>query len=455
MSRTLTLADLRAELPAMLRLAVPVVLAEVGWMSMGIVDTIMVAPLGPAAIGATGIGTAIHMAVAIFGMGLLLGLDTLVSQAYGAGDHRDCHRWLVHGLAMGAGIAVPITLACLAVVAAIPRFGFHPQVGVLLDGYFSVVLWSTLPLLLYAALRRYLQGIHAVAPVAAALVTANLVNAGANWAFIYGHLGVPALGVTGAAWATFASRTYMVAVLLTAAWWYDRARASGLLDFSRHLSWDRFARLWRLGFPAASQISIEVGVFALATALAGQLDPVSSASHQIALNIAGMAFMVPLGVASAGAVRVGNRVGARDPDGAARAGWTALALGGAFMCTTAAAFLLAPRWLVGLFSPGAAVVELGGSLLLIAAVFQLFDGLQAVATGVLRGLGDTRTAMVVNLTGHWLLGLPIAYTLCFAVGLGVRGLWMGLSTGLIVCGVILTWVWRRRIAAYAATGQRP
>jgi MATE family multidrug resistance protein len=356
---------------------------------------------------------------------------------------------------MGAGIAVPITLACLALVAAIPRLGFHPEVGALLDGYFSVVLWSTLPLLLYAALRRYLQGIHAVAPVAAALVTANLVNAGANWTFIYGHLGLPALGVTGAAWATFASRTYMVGVLLAAAWWYDRARASGLRSISRRLSWERFARLWRLGFPAASQISIEVGVFALATALAGRLDPVSSASHQIALNIAGMAFMVPLGVASAGAVRVGNRVGARDPDGAARAGWTALALGAAFMCTTAAAFLLVPRWLVGLFSPGAAVVELGGSLLLIAAVFQLFDGLQAVATGVLRGLGDTRTPMVVNLTGHWLLGLPIAYTLCFAFGLGVRGLWMGLSTGLIVCGVILTWVWRRRIAAYAATGQRP
>jgi multidrug resistance protein, MATE family len=439
----------------MLRLAVPVVLAELGWMTMGIVDTIMVAPLGPAAISAAGIGTSIHMAFAIFGMGLLLGLDTLVSQAYGAGDVRDCHRWLVHGVALGAAVSLPVMAVCAGVLTLIPSLGFHPDVAPLLGGYFAVVVWSTLPLLLYAALRRYLQGMHAVAPIAFALVTANLVNAGANRWLIFGGLGMPALGVSGAAWATVVSRIYMVAVLWIAVRWYDRVRESGLAAVSRQLSRERFLRLWRLGFPAASQISIEVGVFALATALAGRLDPVSSASHQIALNIAGAAFMVPLGVASAGAVRVGNRVGANDPEGAARAGWTAIVLGSGFMCLTALAFLLLPRGLVGLFSPGAAVVELGASLLLIAAVFQLFDGLQAVATGVLRGLGETRRAMIVNLAGHWLLGLPVAYVLCFWFGFGVRGLWMGLSTGLIVCGAILTSVWRRRIAQYEATGRRP
>jgi multidrug resistance protein, MATE family len=198
-----------------------------------------------------------------------------------------------------------------------------------------------------------------------------------------------------------------------------------------------------------------VGVFGLATALAGRLDPVSSASHQIALNIAGASFMVPLGVASAGAVRVGSRVGAGDPAGAARAGWMAILLGSGFMCTTALAFLVAPRALIGLFQPGPEVVELGASLLLVAAVFQLFDGLQAVATGALRGLGSTRMAMLVNLAGHWLIGLPIAYVLCFTLGLGVRGLWLGLSTGLIVCGIVLTWYWHRRITHYTSTGRLP
>ena len=436
----------------MLRLAVPVVMAELGWMAMGIVDTIMVAPLGPAAIGAAGIGTSIHMAFSVFGMGLLLGLDTLVSQAYGAGDHRDCHRWLIHGLALGAAITVPVLALCLLVAFAIPSMGFHAEVQPLLQSYFGVVLWSTLPLLLYAALRRYLQGMHVVTPIAVALVTANLVNAAANRVFIFGVAGWPGLGIAGAAWATLVSRAYMLAVLWLAVRRVDRARNSGLAAVSRRLSRERFARLWQLGFPAASQISIEVGVFALATALAGRLDPISSASHQIALNIAGTTFMVPLGVASAGAVRVGHRVGAHDPAGAARAGWTAIVLGGVFMTAMGVAFLVMPETLVGLFSPGPDVVRLGGSLLLVAAVFQLFDGLQAVATGVLRGLGDTRMAMLVNLGGHWLLGLPVAYALCFPLGLGVRGLWMGLSIGLIVCGVVLTWYWHRRIAHYLASG---
>jgi multidrug resistance protein, MATE family len=446
-------ATIRAELAPMLRLALPVVLAELGWMSMGIVDTIMVAPLGPAAIGAAGIGTSVHMAVAVFGMGLLLGLDTLVAQAYGAGDERDCHRWLVHGLALGAALSVPIVAVCLAALAAIPYAGFHPDVEPLLDGYFGVVLWSTLPLLLYAALRRYLQGMHAVAPIAFALVTANLINVAANWTLIFGHFGLPALGVRGAAWATVISRLYMLGVLWLAVRHYDRARNSGLAGVSRQLSRERLGRLWRLGFPAASQVTLEVGVFGLATVLAGRLDPVSSASHQIALNIAGASFMVPLGVASAGAVRVGNRVGAGDPEGAARAGWAAIVLGSAFMSVMATAFLLAPRAFVGLFSPGPDVIALGSSLLLVAAVFQLFDGLQAVATGVLRGLGETRMAMIVNLAGHWLIGLPIAYGLCFALGMGVRGLWLGLSTGLIVCGIVLTWYWHRRITRYTSTGQ--
>ena len=442
----------RSDLGPMLRLAVPVVLAELGWMAMGIVDTIMVAPLGPAAIGAAGVGNALHIAFAVFGMGLLLGLDTLVARAYGAGDHRDCHRWLVHGLVLGAIIAVPIMAICAGLLVAIPVLGFHPDVTPPLRGYFAVILWSTMPLLLYAAVRRYLQGIHAVVPVAFALVTANLINAGANRLFIFGGFGIPAWGVSGAAWATLVSRIYMLLVLWLAAHHYDRLRNSGLATVSRRISRDRLARLWRLGLPAASQISVEVGAFALATALAGRLDPVSSASHQIAINVAATAFMVPLGIASAGAVRVGNRVGARDPEGAARAGWTAIALGGVFMSATAVLFVAAPHLLIGLFSPGPDVLALGASLLLIAAVFQLFDGLQAVATGVLRGLGDTRTAMVVNLVGHWLLGLPVGYVLCFTLGQGVAGLWIGLSTGLIVCGVILTWIWHRRITHYRTTG---
>lgn len=437
----------------MLRLAGPVVVAELGWMSMGIVDMVMVGPLGPAAIGAVGVGTALHMGFAVFGMGLLLGLDTVVSQAFGGRNVDECHRWLVQGTWLAVAASIPLVAICLVVLGAIPRMGFHPEVAAPLDGYVSVVIWSTLPLLLYAAFRRYLQGMHVVRPLMFALVSANLINVAGNWTLIYGHWGLPALGVTGAAWATFISRIYMMLVLVAAIVAHDRRLKGSLTRVSRAIDPGRIRLLLGLGVPAASQVTLEVGAFAAATVLAGRLDPVSTASHQIAINIAAFAFMVPLGLSSAGAVRVGTHVGAGDAAGARRAGWTAVAVGVGFMALTGTLFLLMPRVLIGLFSRDPAVLALGAALLFVAAVFQLFDGLQAVATGVLRGLGETRAPMIANFVGHWLLGLPLGYTLCFTLGMGAVGLWWGLSIGLILCGVVLLWVWHVRIARYGA-GQR-
>ena len=445
--------SLLSELKPLLRLAGPVVVAELGWMAMGMVDVIMVGPLGPAAIGAVGVGTALHMGFAIFGMGLLLGLDTVVSQAYGRRDVDECHRWLVQGTWLAVVSVLPLIAICLTVVQLMPRIGFHPDVMPLARDYLSIVIWSTLPLLLYAAFRRYLQGMHVVKPLVIALVTANVVNVIGNWVFVYGNLGVPAMGVAGAAWTTFVSRIYMMLVLLAAIVVYDRRRKSGLSVMSWRPDTARLRRLVGLGLPAASQVTLEVGAFAAATVLAGRLDPVSTASHQIALNIAATAFMIPLGLSSAGAVRVGTRVGERDPAGARHAGWTALAVGVGVTAVTGLLFLVMPRPLIGLFSRDAAVLALGASLLFVAAVFQLFDGLQAVATGVLRGLGDTRVPMIANLVGHWCIGLPLGYTLCVPVGLGVIGLWWGLSSGLIVCGVVLLWAWHRRVARFEHAGK--
>jgi MATE family multidrug resistance protein len=431
----------------MLRLALPVIAAELGWMGMGVVDTLMVAPLGAAAIGATGVGNSLHFAFTIFGMGLLLGLDTLVSQAFGAGRPAECHRWLVHGLALSV-LALPVLmLVNAATLIAIPPAGVHPSVAPLAYDYFSVVLWSTIPLMFYATFRRYLQGIHAVTPVMFALVSANLVNAVANWALIHGHLGLPAMGVAGAALATVLSRGYMALVLLVAILRRDRWTRADVADAWRSIERAWLSRLFRLGLPAASQVTLEVGVFAATTALAGTLDPVSSASHQIALNLAAVTFMVPLGLASAGAVRVGHAVGAGDVRRAGGAGWAAILLGMGFMTTMALVFLAVPRALISPFSTESAVLALATSLLAVAAAFQLFDGLQGVATGVLRGLGETRLPMLTNLAAHWLLGLPLGYTLCFTLGYGVIGLWLGLSAGLAIVGVTLVVVWARRIGA--------
>jgi len=444
----------------MLRIAVPVVMAELGWMAMGVVDTIMVGGLGPEAISAAGVGNSMHIAFAIFGMAIMLGLDTLVSQAYGARDIRDCHRWFFDGLTLAGMMALPIMALLVLVWFLIPSLGFHGAVRPLLLSYFGVLILSTPFLLAYAVCRRYLQGMHAAMPVMFALVTANLVNAASNYTLIYGHFGFPALGVAGAAWATVISRAYMLGSLLFAVWWIDRRRTAeahiedrhGLWHVDRAFDTGRLKRLLALGLPAASQMGAEVGVFALATALSGTLDPISSASHQIALNMAGVAFMIPLGLGSAGAVRVGHAVGARERDRAAAAGWTAIILATLVMVASGLTFVLVPRQLIALFSTDPNVLAVGTSLLLLAAIFQLFDGIQGVITGTLRGLGDTRTPMIVNLVAHWLFGLPTSYLLCFVVGWGVWGLWIGLSLGLIVTGVILFWVWTRKIAHYVRGG---
>jgi MATE family multidrug resistance protein len=321
--------------------------------------------------------------------------------------------------------------------------------------YMSTLAWSMPPLLFYATFRRYLQGMGVVRPVTIALVIANVVNLVMNWILVYGKLGAPALGARGSAWATVIARVVMAGFLLGVIAWRERGRSPGLFETSLGIEPDWMRRLIGLGFPAAGQVTLEVGVFAAATALAGRLTPIALASHQIALNIAACTFMVPLGLASAGAVRVGQALGRRDPEGAERSGWTALLFGVVFMSCAAAAFMLAPRILIGAFTTDEGVLRVGTSLLFVAAVFQLFDGLQGVATGVLRGLGDTRTAMLWNLFGHWFIGLPFGYTLCFVMGVGVVGLWWGLSVGLMICGVALLVVWIRRIQVFKALRAEP
>ena len=433
----------------MFMLAFPVVMAELGWVTMGMVDTLMVGPLGPEAIGAVGLGSSLFTGVVIFAMGLLLGLDTLVSQSYGAEQLDECHRWLVHGVVTALALAGPTTIVLLLLASTLDAWGLHPEVLRLTRPYVDVVAWSALPLLLYAAFRRYLQGMGVVRPVMVALALANVLNVIANWMLIHGNWGAPKLGVSGAAWATVISRIVMAAVLLAVIVYRERGRRPGLFETPLKVEMVRIRRLLSLGLPAATQVTLEVGAFAAATALVGRLPPASLAAHQIAINYAALTFMVPLGVASAAAVRVGHAVGRRDASGAWRAGWTALLFGTLFMAAAAIVFFGVPRVLIGFFTTDAGVLEVGVTLLFVAALFQLFDGVQGVATGALRGLGDTRSPMLWNFAGHWLVGLPLGYALCFVAGYGVLGLWWGLSTGLIICGVALLTVWSRRVHALA------
>jgi multidrug resistance protein, MATE family len=432
------------ELLPMLRLAGPVILAEIGWMSMGIIDTIMVGPLGPAAIGASGMSNSLFFAVAIFGMGVMLGLDALVAKSYGAGHLDDCVRWLQHGMLVALVVAPTIMLIFYGVLTTSSHWGLHPAVRALAQPYMTILGLGALPLLLYATFRRYLQGIHAVRPVMVALVTANLVNAFGNWVLIWGHFGLPVLGINGSAWATVGARVYMAAFLGFAIIREHRRRGAAHTRVPFAFDAARVRTLLALGLPAASQVTLEVGVFAAVSALAGTLDPVSLGAHQIALNIAALSFMVPLGLSSAAAVRVGHAVGAGDSRRAVQAGWTAFAVGAAITGLVGVSFIVAPMPMLRAFTRDPQLLSIAVRLLAIAAVFQLFDGTQAVATGVLRGVGDTRTPMTMNVIGHWVFGLPIGWALCFRFGWGVAGLWVGLSIGLIFVAVVLTIAWQRK-----------
>jgi MATE family multidrug resistance protein len=422
------------------RLALPVAIAELGWMAMTTVDTIMVGPLGPAAIGALGVSNSAFYSIAIFGMGLLLGLDTLVSQAHGSGDKADTHHSLAQGVYLACAISIPLTIIFLYLPAVFRAFGINPQVSNLAELFVKTLTWSTLPLLLYGAFRRYLQGIGHVRPVMFVLVSANLVNWGANWLLIQGRWGFPALGVTGSALSTCLARTYMAGALLFCIWYFER----DLRSIVRPPDAERLLKLLKLGFPAATQIMLEIGAFGAAAMLAGRLLPEALAAHQIALNCASVSYMVPLGIASASAVSVGQAIGKGDAVLARRNGYTGIGIACAFMACSAIAFLLIPRPILSVYSNDSAVITLGVKLLAIAALFQLFDGIQTVATGALRGLGDTNMPMMVNFVGYWIFGLPVGYVLCFRMGFGIAGLWWGLTLALVGISLVLLATWQRK-----------
>jgi MATE family multidrug resistance protein len=441
------LQTLRAELRPTLQLALPLVLAEVGWMSMAIVDTMMVGrlPNSAVAIAAVSLGGILVHTLAFFGGGLLVGLDTLISQAFGAGQREDCHRSLLHGIYLSFALA-PLLMAPVWFFDSLLRFArIAPEIIALAVPYSRALAWGTLPLLLYFAVRRCMQGMNMVRPIAFALVTSNIINAVGNWLLIYGKLGAPVMGAVGSGWSTAWARIYLAAVLVGYLLWYDRKYRTDLLRTPIQPDLMRIRRLIALGLPAAMQISLEIGVFAMVTALIGRLGAIALASHQIALNTVSLTYMVPLGISSAAAVRVGQAIGRKDPSAASAAGYSAIFFGAGFMTLAGIALLLFPRSIARIYTPDPVVIRSTVFLLAAGAAFQLFDGIQTVATGALRGAGDTRTPMLCHFTAYWVIGLPLGAWLCFRRGWGAFGLWAGLSLALILIGIVLLFAWRRMV----------
>jgi len=447
--RNAAFQGIRREFRPMLQLAVPLAVAELGWMFMGIVDILMAGPLGPAAVGTGSLGSMIFFPIAVSATGMLFGMDTLVAQAFGANDERDTRRTLIAGVWLGTALAPLVALALWAAIPALRFAHVNPRVMELTGPFVGNLIWSVWPVLLYAAFRRYLQALNIVKPVTFALVSANIVNAGGNWALMYGHFGLPAMGIAGSALSTSLSRAYMALVLGLVILQHERKHGYPLFHMPLRPDFARIRHLVQLGLPAAGQVLFEGAVFAIVTVMAARLDAASLAAHGIAVNVISTTFMVPLGISSAAAVRVGQAYGRRDIHGAAIAGWTALLLSALFMGAAGVLLSVAPQWIVRLYIGNAAVVAMGALLLRIAAIFELFDGFQIVAGGALRGIGDTRTFMWAHLAGYWAVGMPVAYVLCFPLGWGAPGIWVGLTAALVLIGAALVVCWRRAIRTLA------
>jgi MATE family multidrug resistance protein len=435
-------APTRRDLTELLRLALPVVVIQVGLMAMGVVDTIMVGRVSATDLAAVAVGHLYFFGVSVFGMGMLFALDPVVSQAVGASDRVAIARGVQRGFVLAALMAALAMALLLPAGRVLGGLGQPLEVVPVAGRYVRALVLGVLPFYLFIVLRQSLQAMGRLRAIVATVLISNLVNVGLNWVLIFGHLGLPSLGAVGSGWATTGSRWFMLFALLAFGW---RLLAPSLLPPRRDaLASKPLGRLLRVGAPVGGQQFLEFGVFGAAGLLMGLLGAIPLASHQVALQLAALTFMVPLGVAQATSVLVGQAVGRGDPPAARRASGAGLAVGVGFMTLTAILFLAAPVLLARAFSDDAPVIATAALLLPIAGVFQVFDGLQVVAAGALRGVGDTRVPMILNLVGFWFVGLPVSAGLGFLLGAGPPGIWWGLAIGIGVVAVLLAHRVRRR-----------
>jgi MATE family multidrug resistance protein len=417
-------------------------LASAGQATMGIVDTAVTGRAGAAALAGTGLGNGLYYSVAVLGMGVMMGLDPLISQSIGADDRDRARRLLWQGawlaLLVGVALAVPLLFA----PALLAPLGVEPASASQAGAYLLWRLPALPALLYYVAARVYLQATGRARAVVVAVVAANLANLPLDLLLVFGGAtlpawcgplrAAPAMGAGGAALATSLVTFLQAGMLALAA-----RRDPGAPRVSRRLDRGALRQALRVGLPIGLHMAAEVGVFSLVGLLAGRMGQEPLAAHQIALALASLSFTLAVGVASAASVRVGMAVGSGDRALARRAGLVGFGAGAGVMAGSALLCVLFPVGLARLFSDDPAVVAAAAPLFLVAAFFQLSDGAQAAGAGVLRGAGDTRFTFAANMLGHWAVGLPVALWLGPWRGGGVTGLWWGLCAGLSAVAVAL------------------
>ncbi|MBL8670380.1 MAG: MATE family efflux transporter [Alphaproteobacteria bacterium] len=440
-----------AEARATLALGWPIVLTNLAQVAITTTDVAMAGWLGPQALAACTLGAHLYFALLVGGMGLAMATAPMLAQARGRCRHavRDLRRTVRQGCWLALAYCLPAWALLWHGEAVLLALGQEPALAAAAADYVRTLQWGLLPAILFIVQRSFVAALER--PAAAFVVTLLAVglNAACNWALMFGHWGAPALGLPGAGISSTLANGFMVAALGGFLAWDRRFRRYRLTGRWWRADWPRFRALVRLGLPVSGVFLIEVGVFSAATMLVGLTGAAPLAAHAIALQVASITFMVPLGVAQATTVRVGLAAGRGDPGGVARAGWTALALGGGFMAAMAALLVSVPRALAAPFldpadPEGAAVAALAVSFITVAAVFQVSDGVQTIGAGALRGLKDTRVPMLLAGTGYWAIGMPLGVALAFAAGLGALGIWIGLASGLAIVAALMLWRWARR-----------
>jgi MATE family multidrug resistance protein len=434
----------RGELREMMRLAWPVVLAQVGIMLMGVVDTAMVGRVGTSAVAAVALGHIYWVNVTIGGLGILMVLDPVVSQASGANDNAAVARGVQRGIIMALVLSVPSALLLIPGEFFFSVLRQPMDVTPVAATFSRISIAGMVPFYLFYALRQSLQAMAETRPVVIAIVVSNAVNFALDYVLIYGHFGFPELGVQGSAIATVISRWLMFALVAWFGWRQLRDAVVPWRSESNRLG--PLLRMARIGVPVGLQSWLEIAVFSGGAIVLGWFGSVPLAAHEVAINLAALTFMFPMGVSAAAAAMVGRAIGREDLSAARRDAVAALAVGTGFMAIAAVLFLTIPRALAMLFVHDPATIATAASLIYIAGIFQLFDGVQAVATGVLRGTGDTRVPMLLHLLAFWGVGIPLCLWLAFRAGLGPQGVWWGYVGALVVAATIqlLRVRWRLR-----------
>ena len=435
---------LRGEVRALLKLSGPILITQLGTMLLGLVDTAVVGRLGEVPLGAVGLGNSVFFTVSVLGFGWMLALDPLIAQAVGAGESTRARELVWQGAWIGMAGAIPLALLIVVLAENIALFGVADVTAQETVPYLYARLAGLAPFFVLAACRAFLQAHELTRPLVIGVIVANVVNLPLSYLLVFGDaglaplglppLGVPAYGAEGAGWASAVATVLQLLVALAAlrTVWGTDVRAFHRPERATIL------RVLRLGTPIGLALGAEVGSFAVVTVLCANLGTRALGGHNVALTLISTTFQIAIAFGAAGAVRVGHAIGRGDAGATRRAGLTAIGAGAAAMIGSALAFLLFPRLLARILTDDEGVIDAAVPLLAIAAAFQLFDGVQAVAAGTLRGAGDTRWPLVANLLGHYAIAVPLGAVLAFGLGWGAVGLWWGLSAGLTVVAIALS-----------------